>query len=163
MEVNRQELMERVKAYNNKLKQAQSEAATLSAHISYSETDVMNSCKELSELLGMEVTPDTLQSIRESEYNKIINNLEMGEEILKRIEDGEEYDNKQVVASLPGSFVPNQDVKESIVNEGLISSVESREAEVRNQIHQTFQEPTVEKPRENEGINLNTGFSLYEI
>ena len=166
MEVNRHELIERVKAYNAKLKEANSQAATLKAHISYSENDVNNSCRELSELLNREVTPDNLEAIRDAEIAKVMNNLEMGEEIIRRIETGDDFMEQPVNIPTENNYTPNQDTKESILNDSSAINVGKQEhqATTSSFMSQAIQQgvATPSKDRQS-GFSLSEDMDLYEI
>lgn len=113
------QLVARVKAYNEELKQVTAEASNIAARISYTEEDLTRRCKELSALLGIEVTVDNLESIYEREIDKVENNLKVGEDILRRIREGQVLDeeaeniSKGNVAATP-SPAPVQQAVESL-------------------------------------------------
>ena len=81
-------LIERAKQYNQQLKAIESQASDTKAHISYGEADLNKLCKELSSLLGIEVTEDNVETICEQQMAKIMNDLETGERTIKAIKEG---------------------------------------------------------------------------
>lgn len=75
----------RIKEYNRELKVYTERSATLRAQLEVAKQDVNKLCAELSEELGVTVTPDNVDSIYKKCVEKINNTLESGEEILRRI------------------------------------------------------------------------------
>lgn len=112
MENNQRELLERVKAYNDERKKAESESAKLSAHVTYAEQDLSRLCKELTELMGIEINKDNVDDILKKEREKILNDLEVGEEILNRIKEGKDLDDIATDQGL-GRVVVDGDILDS--------------------------------------------------
>lgn len=75
--------------YNAELKKYQDQASQLRAGIEYSTKELERLCGELSKELGITVTPENIESIREERLAKIENTLKVGNEILNRIKSEE--------------------------------------------------------------------------
>lgn len=116
------DLLERVRSYNLKRKEAEKNFSTLKARAEYAQKEVLELCSQLSSKLGIDVTIDNLESIRNSEINKIINNLEMGEEIIKRIEDGDAYDTEAVAINMQNQYANVNNTKSASTDLGELDS-----------------------------------------
>lgn len=81
--------VEEIKKYNTALKQQKDRANKLVAQRDYKKAEMEKACKELSAELGIEVTPQNVQSILEERQRKIENAVKTGNEILQRIHDEE--------------------------------------------------------------------------
>lgn len=81
--------VEDIKKYNTALKQQKDRANKLVAQRDYKKAEMEKACKELSVELGIEVTPQNVQSILEERQRKIENAVKTGNEILQRIQDEE--------------------------------------------------------------------------
>ena len=86
--------IEQVRSYNNSLKEYQQKAAQARAAIEYNTNELNRLCSELSNELGIEVTPENVERIRAERIEKIENTLKVGNEILARIKSEEETINK---------------------------------------------------------------------
>lgn len=86
------ELLERAKQYNANLKKIESEASEIRGKISYGIDDLTRRCQELTQILGIQVTEDNLEELWQSEMQKVLNNLEIGETVLKQIREAQAYD-----------------------------------------------------------------------
>ena len=82
--------IEQVRSYNNSLKEYQQKAAQARAAIDYNTNELNRLCSELSNELGIEVTPENVERIRAERIEKIENTLKVGNEILARIKSEEE-------------------------------------------------------------------------
>lgn len=75
-----------VKQYNTLLKQYKEQAAKISVEIEFNQKELNNICAELSNELGVSVTPDNLEQIYNERVAKIESTLKSGMEILNRIQ-----------------------------------------------------------------------------
>lgn len=78
-------LVERVKEYNRRYKEATSELSNLKAQMNVYEQEVQKLCNELSSYLGVEVTKENALDLYNKKKAEIENNLSIGNEILDRI------------------------------------------------------------------------------
>ena len=81
--------IEEVKKYNKSLKEYKDKSAKLNAQIEFNTKEIENSCKELSEELGIEVTTENIESIYEEYVAKINESLRVGNSILEKIREEE--------------------------------------------------------------------------
>jgi len=81
--------VEEIKSYNNSLRQHKERVAKLQAEVEYNKAELLRLSKELSDELGIEVTPENLEQIYNERVERINNMLETGREILKQIADEE--------------------------------------------------------------------------
>lgn len=96
--------IEEVKRYNASLKQYKERASQVRAGIEYSTKELERLCAELSTELGVVVTPENIQQIRQERLEKIQNTLTVGNEILNRIKSEEEAAN---AAPVKPAYTPN--------------------------------------------------------
>lgn len=82
--------IEEVKKYNASLKEFQAKSSQMRAAIEFNTKELDRLCKELSTELGITVTPENIEAIREERIAKIQNTLKVGTEILNRIKQEEE-------------------------------------------------------------------------
>ena len=75
-----------VKQYNTLLKQYKDQAAKIRAEIEFNSKELDNLCTELSNELGIQVTPENIEQIYNERVAKINSTLESGMEILSRIQ-----------------------------------------------------------------------------
>lgn len=75
-----------VKQYNTLLKQYKDQAAKIRAEIEFNSKELNNLCTELSNELGIQVTPENIEQIYNERVAKINSTLESGMEILSRIQ-----------------------------------------------------------------------------
>lgn len=102
-----------VKKYNESLKKYQDAAAQVRAGIEFNKKELARLCSELSQELGVTVTPENIEAIREERVAKALNTLSVGNEILDRIRKEEAQDANSSIhsavaqpqAAQPG-FVP---------------------------------------------------------
>jgi len=81
--------VEDIKKYNAALKQQKDRANKLIAQRDYKKAEMEKACRELSEELGIDVTPHNVKDILEERKRKIENAVKTGNEILQRIQDEE--------------------------------------------------------------------------
>ena len=81
--------VERIKEYNKKYKESQSKVANLQAELDMNNREIDRLCKELSAELGISITRENVEQVYMQKVQEINNNLELGENILKRIESEE--------------------------------------------------------------------------
>lgn len=81
-----------VKKYNESLKKYQDAAAQVRAGIEFNKKELARLCSELSQELGVTVTPENIEAIREERVAKALNTLSVGNEILDRIRKEEAQD-----------------------------------------------------------------------
>lgn len=89
-----------VKKYNESLKKYQDAAAQVRAGIEFNKKELARLCSELSQELGVTVTPENIEAIREERVAKALNTLSVGNEILDRIRKEEAQD---ASSSIPSS------------------------------------------------------------
>lgn len=89
-----------VKKYNESLKKYQDAAAQVRAGIEFNKKELARLCSELSQELGVTVTPENIEAIREERVAKALNTLSVGNEILDRIHKEEAQD---ASSSIPAS------------------------------------------------------------
>lgn len=80
--------LQRVKKYNDALKNAKDNSNKIATEISYAKRELEKLCAELSAELGETVTVENVAEIYKRESEKIERTLSMGEEILARIMSG---------------------------------------------------------------------------
>lgn len=80
-----QELVARVKEYNKNYKLAMADLNKSTAQINIYEQEIDKLCKELSEVMGVPVTMDNALELYQAKCKEIENNLQIGEEIISRL------------------------------------------------------------------------------
>lgn len=80
-----QELVARVKEYNKNYKLAMADLNKSTAQINVYEQEIDKLCKELSEVMGVPVTMDNALELYQDKCKEIENNLQIGEEIISRL------------------------------------------------------------------------------
>jgi uncharacterized protein YukE len=75
----------RIKEYNKRVKNYKDTAFKLKAEIQFHLNELNKLCEELSEELGIKVTPENIEKIRKERLEKIQETLKVGEEILDNI------------------------------------------------------------------------------
>ena len=88
-----------VKKYNESLKKYQDAAAQVRAGIEFNKKELARLCSELSQELGVSVTPENIEAIREERVAKALNTLSVGNEILDRIRKEEAQDTNSSIPS----------------------------------------------------------------
>lgn len=81
--------VERIKEYNRKYKENQQKVANLQAELDMNNREIDRLCKELSAELGVQITRENVEDIYEQRVKAINTSLELGENILSRIESEE--------------------------------------------------------------------------
>ena len=79
-----------VKQYNSSLKEYKEKAAQIKAHINFNTAELNRLCKELSQELNQEITPDNIEAVRDELVKGIENKLMIGNRILESIKNGED-------------------------------------------------------------------------
>lgn len=74
-----------IRQYNQDVRAAKSEANRVAGVIEYRKNDVIARCKQLSQALGMEVTPANVADVAKQIEEKITKDLQEGREILQRV------------------------------------------------------------------------------
>ena len=82
--------VQRVKEYNRQLKECKEKSSKITAEMEFNRGEIQRLCTELTNQLGIEVTPENVVSIYKEREAKLENTLATGEEILKRIKEEEE-------------------------------------------------------------------------
>lgn len=80
--------LEQVKNYNAMLRKYRDQSAQIKAEINVNKTELNRLCAEISQELGMEVTPDNLEMVYEQRVAKVNSTLANGMDILSRIQNG---------------------------------------------------------------------------
>lgn len=104
--------IEEVKKYNQSLKEYKDKSARINAQIEFNTKEIENSCRELSEELGIEVTTDNIESIYEEYVEKINESLRVGNSILAKIKDEESGVSNSVVEQVVEQ--PSQPVQQQM-------------------------------------------------
>ena len=78
--------LERIRQYNKKCNDYKNKLSNIMAERKIMKDNLDNLCRQLSAQLGMEVTPDNLSQVYEERSQAIMQTLESGEDILRRIE-----------------------------------------------------------------------------
>ena len=92
-----QELVARVKEYNKNYKLAMADLNKSTAQINVYEQEIDKLCKELSEVMGVPVTMDNALELYQAKCKEIENNLQIGEEIISRLNSPVEEPQQQQV------------------------------------------------------------------
>jgi prefoldin subunit 5 len=96
-----QELVARVKEYNKNYKLAMADLNKSTAQINVYEQEIDKLCKELSEVMGVPVTMDNALELYQAKCKEIENNLQIGEEIISRLNSPVEEPQQQQVQQHP--------------------------------------------------------------
>lgn len=78
--------IQRVNSYNERLKKAKEKGSQLRNEIEYSKRELNRLCEELTQTLGETVTIENVAEVYKRETEKIEKTLQIGEEILSRID-----------------------------------------------------------------------------
>lgn len=78
--------LDRVRSYNSKCNDYKKKLSNILAERKFMAERLEQTCAQLSKQLGMTVTPDNIEGVYESKSKEIMQTLETGEEILRRIE-----------------------------------------------------------------------------
>lgn len=78
--------LERVRSYNSKCNDYKKKLSNILAERKFMAERLEQTCAQLSKQLGVTVTPDNIEDIYNSKSQEIMQTLETGEEILRRIE-----------------------------------------------------------------------------
>lgn len=91
--------LDRVRSYNSKCNDYKKKLSNILAERKFMAERLEQTCAQLSKQLGMTVTPDNIEEVYESKSKEIMQTLETGEEILRRIEsdDSDMTPKQQVV------------------------------------------------------------------
>ena len=77
--------IQRIRKYNEELTEQKRKASDIRARLEFNRNELERLCKELTEELGVEVTPDNIEVVYKQALEKVSNTLEVGEEILNRL------------------------------------------------------------------------------
>lgn len=80
-----------IKQYNAQLAEYQEKAKNLELEKNMAEREIKRLCKELTEEIGIEVTPENAEALYAEYMQKVQNTLETGEEIFNRIKAEAEF------------------------------------------------------------------------
>lgn len=101
--------IEQVKEYNKSLKEYRDKAAKVQAGIEYSEKELARICAELTSALGVTVTPENIEQVRDEYITRINSVLATGTDIINRIRSEEamikEVTNNPVTSTTPVNSV----------------------------------------------------------
>lgn len=90
--------IEEVKQYNDKLKQYRDKASALKAEIEYTNKEITALCGELTNELGIQVTPENIKQIYAEQIEKIKSALQSGNAVLAKISSEEQRLSQQGTA-----------------------------------------------------------------
>ena len=93
--------VDEIKKYNESLRAHKDRATKLKAEIEFNTTELNRLCIELTAELGIQVTPDNLNTIYIDRVTKINDTLTTGTEILKRIAEEEAATTALGTANIP--------------------------------------------------------------
>ena len=77
--------IQRIRKYNEELTEQKRKASDIKARLEFNRNELERLCKELTEELGVEVTPDNIEVVYKQALEKVSSTLEVGEEILNRL------------------------------------------------------------------------------
>ena len=77
--------IQRIRKYNEELTEQKRKASDIKARLEFNRGELDRLCKELTEELGVEVTPDNIEIVYKQALEKVSSTLEVGEEILNRL------------------------------------------------------------------------------
>ena len=117
-------LVEKVKEYNKRYKEATSELNRVNAQINVYEQEIDKLCAELSSALGVEVTKDNALELYNQKSTEIENNLALGNEILSRIDNGNSSNNVQSSNNFTGQAT-NQVTAQTVAQPEQVMTFES--------------------------------------
>lgn len=103
--------VQRIKEYNRQLRECKDKSSKITAEMEFNNSEIQRLCVELSNQLGIEVTPDNVVSIYKEREAKLENTLSTGEEILRRIKEEEQSINNSSSSDIVSSMgdVPSID------------------------------------------------------
>lgn len=107
-----QELVARVKEYNKNYKLAMADLNKSTAQINVYEQEIDKLCKELSEVMGVPVTMDNALELYQAKCKEIENNLQIGEEIISRLNSPVEEPQQPPVQQHPVQQQPQAPVQD---------------------------------------------------
>lgn len=81
--------VEEIKKYNEGLKAHTERAAKIKAELEINTNELNRLCSELTQELGVKVTPENIDLIYKENVEKINNTLKVGTDVLRRIEEEE--------------------------------------------------------------------------
>ena len=119
-----QELVARVKEYNKNYKLAMADLNKSTAQINVYEQEIDKICKELSEVMGVPVTMDNALELYQQKCKEIENNLQIGEEIIERL--------NSAVTEPQVQQVPTQQPVQQPVQQQVQQQVQQKQAPVQD-------------------------------
>ena len=119
-----QELVARVKEYNKNYKLAMADLNKSTAQINVYEQEIDKLCKELSEVMGVPVTMDNALELYQQKCKEIENNLQIGEEIIERL--------NSAVTEPQVQQVPTQQPVQQPVQQQVQQQVQQKQAPVQD-------------------------------
>ena len=102
--------IEEVKKYNAALREQQDRSAKLRAELEFNQKELDKQCRELSAELGIEITPSNIKDVLAEYTEKINNTMNVGNEILSRIQAEEQQVAQANAFSAPHSDAGNADI-----------------------------------------------------
>lgn len=148
-----QELVARVKEYNKNYKLAMADLNKSTAQINVYEQEIDKLCKELSEVMGVPVTMDNALELYQAKCKEIENNLQIGEEIISRLNSPVEEPQQSQQPQVQQHPVQQQQVQQQQVKQP--------------QVQQPVQQPQVQAPVQDLsaplGEPLNTGSATNKV
>ena len=88
--------VEEIKRYNDGLRAHTERAAKIKAELEINQSELIRICSELTQELGVQVTPENIDTIYKEHVDKINSTLQTGTEVLRRIAEEEEAINNPV-------------------------------------------------------------------
>ena len=130
-----QELVARVKEYNKNYKLAMADLNKSTAQINIYEQEIDKLCKELSEVMGVPVTMDNALELYQQKCKEIENNLQIGEEIISRLNSPvEEPKQQQVQQQVQHPQVQQPQVQQQVVQQPQVQDLSAPLAEPLNTV-----------------------------
>ena len=126
--------IDQVRQYNNSLKEYRDKAAKIQAAIEFNEKELERLCQELTTTLGVVVTVDNIEQIRDEYISKINNTLTTGMDIINRIKSEEEMMNSAMSDTVLNNSVTNNEMAN---NAGVASTTQQYSSPSQSQTNQT--------------------------
>lgn len=155
--------IEDVKKYNASLKEYQDKAAQVRAAIEFNTNELNRLCSELSKELGIQVTPENIEQIREERIEKIENTLKVGNEILNRIKSEEANANSAMTSgNYQTPAVQTPVVQAPVFNTSIAQNIVS--GDVERDVQEAPVAPEMPKaPITPTGVDISNMPSIFQI
>lgn len=99
--------VQRVREYNRQLRECREKTSQVKAEMEFNRKEIARLCEELTQQLGIEVTPENVAEIYKDREEKIEATLKSGEEIMARIKAEEQRVNNNITGGIPNEMAVN--------------------------------------------------------